>query len=140
MRCAIGPPMVTDIGTTLSSFRSAARNSSFDREPGRNRTSISAALTSWACSSSSARPVRRAVETTSGKDMRIFSTRWPRRSDSSSEVPGNVTAATVNAPSLNSGRNVRPRNGASAITIASNAPAVTTTMDGRRTTAASNGR
>ena len=35
---------------------------------GASRTSISAALTSCACSSSSARPVRRAVETTSGND------------------------------------------------------------------------
>ena len=52
--------------------------------PGRSTTSISEALTPWTCSSFSARPVRRLVETTSGKASSASSTWRPSASLSSS--------------------------------------------------------
>ena len=91
---------------TAGAARRAAR-----REVGavsRRPTSISAASTPCTCSSYSARPVRRAVATTSGCDSRICSTRRPISSDLASDVPGSVLACTVRLPSWNSGRNAVP--------------------------------
>ena len=109
MRCEIGWPTTICVpGTLARSARSAARKSSLLRSPIFSVTSISEADTSMACGSPSARPVRRAVATTSGCDSRMFSTMRPRRSDSSSEVPGSVAVPTVSVPSLKSGRKARP--------------------------------
>ena len=79
------------------------------RSVSRRPTSISAASTPCTCSSYSARPVRRAVATTSGCASRICSTRRPISSDLASDVPGSVFACTVRLPSWNSGRNARAR-------------------------------
>ena len=73
----------------------------------RRPTSISAASTPCTCSSSSARPVRRAVATTSGCASRICSTRRPISSDLASDVPGSVFALIVRLPSWNSGQERR---------------------------------
>ena len=53
-----------------------------ERAAGRVTTSISLAFTPAACSSSSARPVRRVVETTSGVRCSVSSTMRPIRFDS----------------------------------------------------------
>ena len=66
-------------------------------ELGSRLTMISETLTPSACSSSSARPVRRATPLTSGCDRRTRSTARPSWSDCWSEVPGSVTALMVKA-------------------------------------------
>lgn len=59
-------------------------------------------------SSSSARPVLRAVVFISGIDNMIFSASRPILSLSSRDMPGNVATLIVNDPSLNDGRNPLP--------------------------------
>ena len=115
MRCEMGWPILTVIpGIIRNDSRTATRKASLLRSCIRSMTSSSLEFTPSACSSSSARPVRRAVETTSGCANKVSSTKRAMRSDSGNEVPGNVTIFTVSVPSLNGGRNVRPSHGKTA--------------------------
>ena len=66
--------------------------------------------------------------------------RRPIRSDSSSEVPGSVTALIVSEPSLNSGRNARPRNGSTTMATARSPPDAPMTIHGCRSAPRSTGR
>ena len=111
IRWAIGCPTVMFMpGTSDRSPRRSARNAAFDLPGGSvYDTSISADSTPWACSSSSARPVLRAIPVTSGCDITTRSTARPSLSDSASEVPGMVTALMESAPSLNSGQEGPPQ-------------------------------
>ena len=79
IRCEIGWPIVTFVPGSVAELRAAApaRSSARGRPVSRRPTSISAASTPCTCSSYSARPVRRAVATTSGCASRICSTRAP---------------------------------------------------------------
>ena len=109
MRCEIGWPTVTFVPGSSDTFSRISRStSSLDRSFISSRTSISADSTPCTCSSSSARPVRRAVEATSGTPSSRRSSALPSAFESARLVPGIVTALTVSAPSLNSGRNERP--------------------------------
>ena len=56
----------------------------------------------------------------------------PRALDSARLVPGRVTALITSAPSLNAGRNARPRNGVEAAAATDSAPAATSTVRGWR--------
>ena len=106
----MGCPIVISMpGINARSSRRACRNCSLFFSPSSKETSISDDSTPWECSSSSALPVRRATDRTSGWLRIVFSAIAPRESDSASEVPGRVTALMVNAPSLNWGRNEWPR-------------------------------
>ena len=113
MRCEIGCPTENSRpGIIDSSSRSRASISSRSSKPGSSRTSISEYSTPSACSSSSARPVRRATVITPGC---LITTRSAARTNSSlcsSEVPGSVTAVRVSAPSWNSGRKAVPKRAA----------------------------
>jgi hypothetical protein len=71
-------------------------------------TSISELLTGSACSSRSARPVRRTTERTPGSVPSCASTPVASRLLSTSDVPGGAIRNTVNVPSLNSGRKLVP--------------------------------
>src|SRR5947207_2666832 len=84
-------------------WRTSSMTSAWRRFSGRVTTSISLALTPAACSSSSARPVLRVVETTSGVRWRVSSTIRPMRLDSCKEVPGGNDILIFNAPSLKGG-------------------------------------
>ena len=87
MRWLIGWPKLTlTPGSSPRPVRISASSTGLGR-PGRSTTSISEAFTPWTCSSFSARPVRRLVETTSGKARSAFSTSRPRLSPSLSGVP-----------------------------------------------------
>jgi hypothetical protein len=57
-----------------------------------------------ACSSSSARPVRRLTDTTSGTSLIRRSATAPRRSESAIAMPGVNTSDTSDVPSLKVGR------------------------------------
>ena len=110
MRCPSGCPTVKAIpGIPDSLLRTSAKNSSRGRPLRVKLTSTSALLTVCECSSSSPRPVRRHVLPTSGIDNISFSTRLPSLLDSPREVPGCVTTESVKAPSLNSGKKLRPK-------------------------------
>jgi hypothetical protein len=100
MRCEIGCPIVTLVPGSVENCRAARQQRLARRPVSRRPTSISAASTPCTCSSYSARPVRRAVATTSGCDSRICSTRRPISSDLASDVPGSVLACTVRLPSV----------------------------------------
>ena len=109
MRCEIGWPIVTLVPGSSETFcRSSSSTASRGRSFISSRTSISADSTPCTCSSSSALPVRRAVEVTSGTLSISRSRALPSAFESARLVPGIVTALTVKAPSLNSGRNDRP--------------------------------
>ncbi len=73
-------------------------------------TSISAECTPSACSSSSARPVRRPTVLTSGTCRMSRSAIRPTRLDSASEMPGRSSIEMVSVPSLKGGRKERGRN------------------------------
>ena len=106
MGCPISifaPVMVPNFSST--SAISSVRERSFSS----NGASISDTFTPKACSSSSARPVLRATVCISGMDSRSSSARCPILSLSSSEIPGNELMLIVNDPSLNGGRNERPK-------------------------------
>jgi len=68
-------------------------------------TPISAECTPSACSSSSARPVRRPTVLTSGTCNRRRSASRPTLLESASEIPGRNSIEMVSVPSLNDGRN-----------------------------------
>ena len=68
---------------------------------------ISLECTPSACSSNSARPVRRPTEITSGTPRINCSATSPRRFDSTKEMPGLKVVLIVKVPSLNGGRNAR---------------------------------
>ena len=105
----IGWPMVTLASLICESFSlTSSKNSSRLLSSKRKGTSISDELTPCACSSNSARPVLRVVEITSGILNRASSTLLPILLLSSSDSPGNETAAMVSAPSLNSGKKLLP--------------------------------
>ena len=109
MRCEIGWPIVTLVPGSSETFcRSSSSTASRGRSFISSRTSISADSTPCTCSSNSARPVRRAVEVTSGTLSISRSRALPSALESARLVPGIVTALTVKAPSLNSGRNDLP--------------------------------
>ena len=111
MRWEMGWPMVMFIPGTWPEPRAVARAAPpCARSSCRSRpTSSSAALTSWACSSSSARPGPARWIPPPGWASSACSTRRPSRSDSSSDVPGRVTTLIVNVPSLNSGQERAPQ-------------------------------
>src|SRR6516162_7346481 len=75
-----------DIGRTASRERMSPTISVFGRDEGLRSTSISEEWTPSACSSSSARPVRRPTDFTSGTCMISCSAMRPTRLDSTSEV------------------------------------------------------
>ena len=110
MRCEIGWPIVTFVPGQQRHLLSQSPRAPL-RAAGpviSSRTSISADSTPCTCSSSSALPVRRAVDVTSGTLSSSRSRALPSAFESARLVPGIVTALTVRAPSLNSGRNDRP--------------------------------
>ena len=92
-----------------SFFRSSLATTSLFLSSNTKGASISETFTPKACSSSSARPVFRTVVCTSGMVKIISSAIRPILSDSSNEVPGVVATLMVNEPSLNGGRNDRPK-------------------------------
>ena len=109
MRCEIGWPILTFVpGISEARSRISATTSSLERFRRSRRTSISDDSTPCKCSSDSALPVRRPVETTPGTLSRIRSSAAPRRSESCKLVPGTVAALIVRLPSLSSGKNLRP--------------------------------
>ena len=109
MRCEIGCPTVTFVpGRSDTRCRISSSTESRERSDAFRRTSISADSTPCTCSSSSARPVRRAVDVTSGTLSSRRSSALPSALESARLVPGIVTALMVSAPSLKSGRNDRP--------------------------------
>ena len=75
--------------------------------PGLRSISRSVECTPSACSSSSARPVRRPTDLTSGTSSTRRSAIRPTRLDSASETPGLNARLMVKVPSLNCGRNAR---------------------------------
>ena len=77
------------------------------RPHGLRSTSISEECTPSACSSSSARPVRRPTALTSGTSRMSRSAIRPTRFDSASEMPGLNSMLMVKVPSLNGGRKAR---------------------------------
>ena len=94
-------------------------------------TSISLALTPSACSSCSARPVRRAVLLTWGIERIISSALVPSLFDSSSDTPGWPKNETTAVPSLKGGRNSEPRRVTTINATATRAPSVPSTATGR---------
>ena len=92
-----------------------------------------------ACSSSSARPVRRLTETTSGMSFSSRSATAPSRSDSDSAMPGLKASDTTNDPSLNGGRKAFG-NRQTPIAPSSTAAAATTRTNRPRGSAASSSR
>ena len=109
MRCEIGCPTWTLVpGIKAARSRTSATIAALERSLKSSPTSISDDSTPCKCSSDSARPVRRPVETTPGVPSKILSSAVPRRSESPKLVPGTVTAVIVRLPSFNSGKNVRP--------------------------------
>ena len=132
MRWEIGCPMVILVpGTSDRRSRISSRTTARGRPPGSSRTSISADSTPWTCSSSSARPVRRAVAATSGTSSSNRSMALPSAFDSARLVPGSVTALMTSAPSLNGGRKALPIRGTLASAAASRRAAVPITSHGR---------
>ena len=110
IRCPMGCPMVMLASETALNFsRTSFMNSSLLLSSKTKGASISAAFTPCACSSNSALPVLREVIEISGTDSRIFSILFPILFDSSSDMPGKLTALIVNVPSLNSGKKLRPK-------------------------------
>ncbi len=104
--------------------------------------SISSSLT-WtpsACSSSSARPVRRPTDFTSGTSSISRSAMVPTRFDSASETPGIELTRMVKVPSLNGGRNargnVKAAIAAAAITSTSVTPRIDAAVADRRASSA----
>ena len=108
-RCEIGCPTMTATPAMCARrSRTSAITASRSRPPVLRLTSISEELTPSACSSSSARPVRRDVCATSGISRSIRSAIFPSRLDSVSVVPGSESRLTVRVPSANGGRNSPP--------------------------------
>ena len=135
IRCEIGWPTVMLVpGISDRRPRISCSTTSRGRPSGSSRTSISADSTPWTCSSSSARPVRRAVATTSGTSSRRRSIALPSAFDSARLVPGSVTALMTRAPSLKAGRKARPISGIVASAPMSRKPAAPSpaTGDGAR--------
>ena len=90
MRCEIGWPIVTLVPGSSETFcRSSSSTVSRGRSFISSRTSISADSTPCTCSSSSALPVRRAVEVTSGTLSISRSRALPSAFESARLVPGN---------------------------------------------------
>jgi len=128
-RCEIGCPTATCTGSSAKRSRRSAITASRSRALGASPTSISAACTPSACSSSSARPVRRPTCVTSGTCKIRVSASAPMRFDSSSEVPGCISIPSVSEPSLKAGRKARGKNGTLA---AASATATTAAPSSRR--------
>lgn len=109
MRWPMGCPMVRFAPETVPSrsphLRHELGTGSFSKT---NGASISAEFTPCACSSSSARPVRRVVTWISGTFSSSSSSRLPILLLSSNEMPGKLTAEMTSEPSLNSGKKLRP--------------------------------
>ena len=95
-------------GIEASFSRTSVRNSSCERSFKSKLTSISAPLVDCECSSSSPRPVRLAVDVTSGIESNSLSMILPRLLFSNNETPGLHTAEIVNEPSLKSGKKLCP--------------------------------
>ena len=106
-RCEIGWPTLTAAGSMARRDRMSVTTSSLLRLDRFRSTSISAECTPSACSSSSARPVRRPTVFTSGTCSSSRSARRPTRLDSASEMPGRSSIEIVKVPSLKGGRNER---------------------------------
>ena len=94
---------------TCSSTSVILRRTSSLAKPGWTVISISELLTGSACSSRSARPVRRVTVRTPSCWSSRRSIAEAMRSLAGSEVPGGANRPTVNVPSLNSGRNEVPK-------------------------------
>ncbi len=130
-RCEIGWPIATDAGSEASCVRMAAITCSRPRADGFRSTSISDECTPSACSSSSARPVRRPTCATSGTCRISASASAPIRLASASEVPGWNISDSTNEPSLNGGRNARGIHGTDAAAIRATMPAAASTARAR---------
>ena len=103
----MGWPTLSETGSTERRARRSAMITSLLRPPSFRSTSISEECTPSACSSSSARPVRRPTAFTSGTSSMSFSAMRPTRFDSASEMPGLNSMLMVKVPSLKGGRNAR---------------------------------
>ncbi len=109
IRCAMGcPNVILTPGAMLNLFRTSSKNSSLVLSSRTKGTSISEALTPWACSSSSARPCLRVTTSTSGISNKMVSINFPVLLLSSKDIPGGPTTLITNEPSLNSGRKLLP--------------------------------
>ena len=128
-RCEIGWPTLTLTGSTARRPRMSVTSSGLGRDPGFRSISRSEEWTPSACSSSSARPVRRPMDFTSCISRSSRSATSPIRLLSASEMPGLKVMLTVNEPSLNGGRKVRGRKVAASPAAATARPA--TAMTGR---------
>ena len=103
------------------------------RSGGVSRTSSSDVFTPSACSSCSARPVRRDTAATSGTSHSSASARPATRLLSSRLVPGPVCTLTVSDPSLNGGRNSDPMPATASTDPYPRTPATTRIARGCRT-------
>ena len=110
-RWLMGWPMATCAGSVDSLSRMSAMMASRSRPDRWRSTSISAECTPSACSSSSARPVRRPTCVTSGTWRISVSATEPTLLASASEVPGCITNPSTSEPSLKAGRKARGKNG-----------------------------
>ena len=103
-------------------------------------TSISAECTPSACSSSSARPLRRPTWVTSGTWLTSVSACCASRDDSASVTPGFSRSPTSSVPSLNGGKKVVANSGTAAAASSTATPPAATAGLGRRSTAESSVR
>ena len=123
--------MLSETPARLASCRRiSAITSVRERASSCNSTSISELLTGSTCSSSSARPVRRAVYCTSGTRRMSCSATAPILLLSSREVPAGVYRLTVKLPSLNGGKNSVPKRVATTKDAITSAVATPMTMRG----------
>ena len=122
---------VTPCKTSNSLLICARIDALFFTDSGSNATSISELLGGSACSSSSARPVRRAVNNTPGTFKICCSAMLPILFDSSNEVLAGVERFIVKLPSLNAGKNSVPKNGTIAAAPITNAVATPIITFGR---------
>ena len=122
-RWAIGWPTDTLAGRPARRVRMSAITWARGRPSGRRSTSSSLECTPSACSSSSARPVRRPTCSTSGTPRSRVSASCPTRSDSASAMPGWRITLTVRVPSLKGGRKLRGKKGTLAAAASTSASA-----------------
>ncbi|MNV42898.1 hypothetical protein D3C71_1345960 [compost metagenome] len=140
MRCEIGWPMEIAAGICASRLRMSACTSAmlrFSSAAGNRPTSSSLTCTPSACSSSSARPLRRPTCVTSGT-WRTSTSAWRASAlDSASVTPGLSRMPMSSVPSLNGGKNVVGKNGTAAADSATATALTARAVRGRASTATS---
>ena len=120
----MGCPIAVDAGSTESWARMSVMIASLSRFDRLRSISISVECTPSACSSNSARPVRRPTCTTSGTWAISFSANVPILLASASDVPGLKRSDKTSDPSLNAGKNARGKNGMHAAEISTATAAI----------------